>query len=243
MTATWMWYYLITIQSGLLHMSKSAKRLGRVTQLYQQQPEKIEGKTENQKRLIEAIFHNDIVISTGYPGTGKTYLTASLAADWYADMNNRQIIITRPMVANGEEIGHLPGTETEKSTPWAHAPLDVIRRRIGDNKYNCDLGKNIIVKPLQMLQGASFDNAWVLVDEAQEMTISQAKMIVTRIGEGSKLLINGDTRQQNLKGDSGLVYLINLFKDKKVDVPVIEFGMGDCQRSGLCRKMIEAIYA
>ena len=202
----------------------------------------ISGKTQNQKRLINSIIKYDIAIAIGYPGTGKTFITAGMAADWYCEASKRQIIVTRPMVANGDDIGFLPGSETEKATPWAHAPLSVIRDRVGAGKYECDLGKNIIVRPLQMLQGASFDNAWIIVDEAQEMTVSQAQMIVTRIGFNSKLLISGDIRQQNLKDASGLTYLIELFTRKNVEVPIIDFDMEDCQRSDICKTMIKAIY-
>lgn len=203
----------------------------------------VRGKTPNQQRYIDSILDCDIVLCTGYPGTGKTFISMSLAADWYKKEKHRRIIVTRPMVSNGDDIGFLPGNETEKAIPWAHAPLDVLKSRLGMNTVECDIkNERIIVKPLQMMQGASFDDAWVIVDEAQEITVSQAKMIVTRIGVNSKLILNGDIRQKNIDELSGLEYLVNLIKRKGLDIPIVDMEIDDCVRSKLCREMIEAIY-
>lgn len=203
----------------------------------------IRGITNNQRLLVEAIDDPEVehVILTGPAGTGKSHISFGKAADWFAKRAGNKIVIARPMVPNGDDIGHLPGTEKEKTEPWAKRPLEIIAERIGKASLQIDLRKgNIEVGVLQMMQGASYDNCWIVVDEAQELTVSQAKMLVTRTGVNCKLIINGDIKQCNLKEESGLAFLLNhLRKDQPDNIKVIEFDIEDCQRSEVCRWWIE----
>ena len=203
----------------------------------------IRGITSNQKQLVDAIDNTEVehIILTGPAGTGKSFISFGKAADWYLKAASNKIVIARPMVPNGDDIGHLPGTEQEKTEPWAKRPLEIIGDRIGKGKLQCDLRKgNIEVGVLQMMQGASYDNCWIIVDEAQEMTVSQARMLVTRTGVNCKLIINGDIKQCNLDEESGLAYLLKHLKSEKPDnIKVIEFDIEDCQRSDVCRWWIE----
>ena len=207
----------------------------------QYEPPAINPATDNQHNLIRSMVEHEQVIVMGPAGTGKTFITAGLAADWYNRTPKSKIIITRPMIPVGEEMGHLPGTMEEKTTPWAMPVLDVIRQRIGAAKLDCDLGKGIEVVPLQMMRGRTFDNAWILADECQNLTVEQAKMLVTRVGVNSKLLINGDIAQKDIDERSGLSWLVDTIANRRMPVPVVEFDIDDCQRSGICRMWLEAM--
>jgi len=198
-------------------------------------------KTQNQNELIESIKYCDQVITTGSAGTGKTYITAGMAADWYSKNPYRKIVITRPMVPVGEDMGHLPGDVEEKTVPWALPVLDVIQQRVGKNKMECDLGKSIEIVPLQLMRGRTFDDSWILADECQNLTIEQAKMLITRIGQNSKLLINGDLKQKDIPCFSGLSWLVSMIDRYELPIPVIEFTLDDCQRSETCKMWLEVM--
>jgi len=204
-------------------------------------PPPILAQTHNQQTLIDAIWDNNQVVTTGSAGTGKTFITAGLAADWYVRSPKRRIIITRPMVPVGEDFGFLPGDLDEKTTPWAMPVLEVISQRIGPKKLECDLGKNIEIAPLQLMRGRTFDDAWILADEAQNLSIEQAKMLVTRIGENSKLLINGDINQKDIPSTSGLAWLVENIHRYHLPIPVVEFTLHDCQRSDTCKMWLEVM--
>lgn len=209
----------------------------------EQKLEPILPQTHNQQLLFDAIDYNDQVIVTGPPGTGKTYISLSKAADWFSSNKYHKLFICRPMVANGDDIGHLPGSDYEKSMPWALPALSVVEKRIGKGKMQCDLDQGRIqIKPLQMMQGYSLDDCWLIVDEAQEMTVSQARMIVTRMGRNSKLILNGDINQCNLSEKSGLAFLIDTIRTRSMGIPIIEFDINDCQRSEICKKWIKVLY-
>lgn len=198
-------------------------------------------KTENQDKLMKAINKYDQVVVLGPAGTGKSFITAGMAADWYSALNKRKIIITRPMVPVGEDFGFLPGTLAEKTTPWAMPVLEIIKQRIGYGKLECDLGKSILIEPLQLMRGRTFDNAWILADECQNLTVDQAKMLVTRVGENSKLLINGDLNQTDIPTTSGLAWIINAITENNLPIPMIHFNIDDCQRSGICKLWLEVM--
>ena len=218
-------------------MGKRTKK--RYSQSYSVPP--IVAKTQNQSKLIESIKYCDQVITTGSAGTGKTFISTGLAADWYVRNPYHKLVITRPMVPVGEDIGHLPGDIDEKTIPWALPVLDVIQQRIGKNKLQCDLGKNIEIVPLQLMRGRTFDDCWILADECQNLTVDQAKMLITRTGINSKLLINGDLKQQDIPGSSGLAWLIEQIGRYNLPIPVIEFSLEDCQRSETCKMWLEVM--
>lgn len=204
-------------------------------------PAPIKAQTHNQAELINSINYNDQVVVLGPAGTGKSFITAGMAADWYVKSNKHRIIITRPMVPVGEDFGYLPGTLEEKTIPWALPVLDILEQRMGKGKLECDLGKNIEIVPLQLMRGRTFDNAWILADECQNLTVEQAKMLVTRIGVNAKLLINGDMKQKDIRESSGLSWLVDKIEQNSLPVPIVEFHIDDCQRSGICRMWLEVM--
>ena len=197
-------------------------------------------KTENQDKLIRAIKSSKQVLILGPAGTGKTYVTATCAADLYTLKEIDKIVITRPHVAVGKDIGYLPGTLEEKAQPWALPVLDVLVKHLGKGTVDTALKSgNIEVATLALMRGRSFDNAFIIVDEAQNIEVPEIKMLLTRVGEGSTIVLNGDIQQSDLKGTSGLAKIIHLAKKHLLDVPVVEFGIDDIVRSGICAEWVK----
>ena len=197
-------------------------------------------KTENQDKLIKAIKSSKQVLILGPAGTGKTYVTATCAADLYTLKEIDKIVITRPHVAVGKDIGYLPGTLEEKAQPWALPVLDVLVKHLGKGAVDTALKSgNIEVATLALMRGRSFDNAFIIVDEAQNIEVPEIKMLLTRVGEGSTIVLNGDIQQSDLKGTSGLAKIIHLAKKHLLDVPVVEFGIDDIVRSGICAEWVK----
>ncbi len=197
-------------------------------------------KTESQGKLIEAISNSNQVMILGPAGTGKTYVTATCAADLYILKQIDKIVITRPHVAVGKDIGFLPGTLEEKAQPWALPVLDVLIKHLGRGTVDTALKSgNIEIATLALMRGRSFDNAFIIVDEAQNIEVPEIQMILTRVGEGSTIVLNGDIQQSDLKGTSGLAKIIHLAKKHMLDVPVVEFGVDDIVRSGICAQWVK----
>jgi phosphate starvation-inducible PhoH-like protein len=180
------------------------------------------------------------VLILGPAGTGKTYVTATCAADLYILKEIDKIVITRPHVAVGKDIGFLPGTLEEKAQPWALPVLDVLVKHLGRGAVDTGLkAGNIEVATLALMRGRSFDDAFIIVDEAQNIDIPEIKMLLTRVGEGSTIVLNGDIQQSDLKGTSGLAKIIHLSKKYMLDAPVVEFGIDDIVRSGICAEWVK----
>ena len=220
-------------------MSKSRRRAKKYANL-QSSPKPIEAKTEKQSEYIAKIRHNPQVICLGPAGTGKTYIAASLAADALLNKQVNRIIITRPNVGAGDSLGFFPGTVEEKMTPWVAPLTDVLKERLGKGHYEEAFGKSILIQPLETIRGSSFQNSFIIFDEAQNATLHQLKAFVTRQGEGTTSIINGDVRQTDLGEGSGLASLISLARKRGLDVPVVEFGIDDIVRSGICRDWVVA---
>ena len=197
-------------------------------------------KTVNQGRLIDAIANSNQVLILGPAGTGKTYVTATCAADLYTLKEIDKIVITRPHVAVGKDIGFLPGTLEEKAQPWALPVLDVLIKHLGRGTVDTALKSgNIEIATLALMRGRSFDNAFIIVDEAQNIEVPEIQMVLTRVGEGSTIVLNGDIQQSDLKGTSGLAKIIHLAKKYMLNVPVVEFVLEDIVRSGICKQWVE----
>lgn len=189
-------------------------------------------KTENQRLYIEALKDSNQVVVLGPAGTGKTYVVSTFAASEYNLKNIDKIVITRPHVAVGKDIGFLPGTLEEKCAPWALPVIDVLEKHLTKGVVETGLKNgNIETVPLALIRGRSFDNTLIIIDEAQNLTVEELKALVTRVGEGSKLVINGDVQQSDLKQGDGLTKLVHLVKKYTLPIPVIEFGVDDIIRS------------
>lgn len=189
---------------------------------------------------MEALKASSQVFVLGPAGTGKTYVTATYAADLYTLKEIDKIVITRPHVAVGKELGFLPGTLEEKTYPWALPVLDVLQRHWGKGMLETAIKNgNVEMAPLALMRGRSFENAFIIVDETQNITTHELKMLLTRVGEGSTIVLNGDVQQSDLKEADGLSKVIHLAKKHLLPVPVIEFGLEDIVRSDICAQWVK----
>jgi phosphate starvation-inducible PhoH-like protein len=194
-----------------------------------------------QKEYIRAIIDNQMVVVMGPAGTGKTYISATIAAQEYYDGRIDKIILTRPNISPSESLGFFPGTLEEKMAPWVAPFTDVIRKQLGDGAYETMLKNgNLEIAPFETMRGRSFEDAYVILDEAQNTTAKEMEMFVTRIGENSRVIVNGDVMQSDIHGDSGLKTIIRLIGKYQMPVPIIEFQVNDIVRSKLCKMWIEA---
>lgn len=213
--------------------------------VYRKQLAPLEAKTEAQGQMISQILSKDIIFVTGPAGTGKTYVSASLACEALENNQIERIVITRPMQGVDEEMGFLPGDESEKYAPWCEPVMDVIISRLGKS-YTEYLIKadRIICKPLMLMRGKSFENSWVLMDEAQNVTPMQMKMFLTRIAHNCKLIIDGDPKQCDLKDGRGIQQLSGLddgvSKLKGLpEIGMVQFTRDDIVRHGIIKKIID----
>lgn len=191
-------------------------------------------KTPTQKDFIDALNTSRQVFVLGPAGTGKTYVTATYAADLYIMKKIDKIVITRPHVAVGKELGFLKGDLAEKTMPWALPVLDVLEKHLGKGTVETGIKNgNIEMAPLALMRGRSFDNSFIIVDETQNITTHELKMLLTRVGEGTTIVLNGDVQQSDLKEADGLSKVIHLAKKYMLPVPVIEFGVDDIIRSDI----------
>lgn len=202
----------------------------------------VKARTLNQKKLVEANDTHDIVFAIGPAGTGKTYTAVALAVRALKDKTIKKIIITRPAVEAGENLGFLPGDLKEKIDPYLRPIYDALEDMIAPEKLKSFLEKNTIeIAPLAYMRGRTLDNAFILLDEAQNTTPMQIKMFLTRMGPSSKIIITGDRSQVDLPKNqkSGLEdAIIKLNKIK--GIKFIELDGRDVVRHPLVVEILEA---
>lgn len=192
-----------------------------------------------QETYLEAIKNNEIVFGIGSAGTGKTYVAASYAAQELFYKRIDKIILTRPNVETGRGLGFLPGTLEEKYAPYLEPFDSVFHRSLGSGFYEYALkAKNIEPRPLGFMRGATFDNAIVLVDECQQMTKQEFKMLLSRIGKNTKIILSGDQDQSDIP-DSGLLDAVKRLEGLP-GIEVVRFLDSDIVRSKMCRQIIIA---
>ena len=201
----------------------------------------LEAKTINQRDYIRSIIENEIIFCSGPSGSGKSFIAAGVAAEHLHRGSVKQIIVTRPLVCTGKEIGSLPGELGEKIAPYLLPMKENLRFFLGQSLYgHYDNEGQIHYKPLEIMRGATFHNSYMILDEAQNCTVEQLKMFITRMGKGSKVLINGDIKQDDLRGRSGLDLCIN--KLRNVDgIGVCELGYEDIQRNDIIGRVLQAL--
>ena len=203
--------------------------------------EPLKALNRRQADYIKAITRGEQVFTLGPAGTGKTFIAATMAADMLLDGSIEKVVLTRPAVGVDEEHGFLPGDIGKKIAPWVVPFTEVMSKRMGKDRFRQAMSSGQIeIAPIAYMRGRTFDKALVFLDEAQNTTYSQIKMFLTRIGEGSKVIVNGDIRQTDLEGESGLASVLNIIRRYKVNVPVIEFTNEDVVRSGVCKLWAEA---
>lgn len=194
-----------------------------------------------QKSYLKALNKDDQIITLGLAGTGKTYIPSAWASDQLRDKKVERIVLSRPAVSVEEEHGFLPGNMGEKIAPWVRPFTDVMEKRLGTANFKKAMAsKAIEVVPIAYMRGLTFDNAIVILDEAQNCTYKQLKMFLTRIGKNSKVIINGDIKQTDLTQESGLAIIIKMIKEQDIPVDIIEFTKEDIVRSGICALWADA---
>ncbi len=202
----------------------------------------IKPKTLGQKRYIDSIKHNDIVFGVGPAGTGKTYLAMAMAVQAFKNKEVNRIILTRPAVEAGENLGFLPGDLQEKVDPYLRPIYDALFEILGFEVYERYMEKGLIeVAPLAYMRGRTLDSAYVILDEAQNTSTEQMKMFLTRLGFGSKAIITGDITQIDLpRGkQSGLKSVIKVLDNVK-GIDFIHLSKHDIVRHPLVQRIIEA---
>ncbi len=199
-------------------------------------------KSENQRRYLEAIKSYDIVFGVGPAGTGKTYLAVAMAVNALSRREVERIVITRPAVEAGEKLGFLPGDLVEKVSPYLRPIYDALFDLVGFDKAERFLDKGIVeVAPLAFMRGRTLNNAFVILDEAQNTTSEQMKMFLTRLGYDSKAVITGDITQIDLPKNtkSGLVEALEILSGIE-GIAFVFFSEKDVVRHPLVRKIIKA---
>jgi phosphate starvation-inducible PhoH-like protein len=199
----------------------------------------ITAKNEAQKRYLAAMRSSVLTFATGPAGTGKTWLCAALAAQMLEKGEVEKIIITRPAVEAGENLGFLPGEIEDKFDPYLQPFRDVLDERLGKTfvEYLIKMGR-IEASPLAYMRGRTFKNAIVILDEAQNTTPTQMKMFLTRIGQDAKVIVNGDIAQKDVRGTSGLEDAVARLSFIP-SVKHVQFQRSDIVRSGLCQEIVE----
>lgn len=192
-----------------------------------------------QGEYLRAIQENEIIFGVGSAGTGKTYIAATYAAGELFHRRVDKIILTRPNVETGRGLGFLPGTLEEKYAPYLDPFDQIFNRSLGKGFYEYALkSKNIDPKPLGFMRGATFDNCIVLVDEAQNATREEMKMLLSRIGKNCKMIISGDVDQSDIP-DSGLSDAVKRLEHIE-GIEVVRFMDEDIVRSRMCKQIILA---
>lgn len=201
-------------------------------------------KSEAQREYLEAIQENDVILAAGGAGVGKTYVSARYALQELLAGSIERIIVTRPMVAvSGENIGFLPGDVKEKCFPWAIPIIDAFNE--GASKATVEKllkDDKILFVPFALMRGRTFSNAIILADESQNLTVEQAKVLITRVGENSKIVISGDIsgHQSDIRGVNGLDFLISIAEKYDLDAEIFEFDDDDVVRSGVAAQWVKA---
>ncbi len=202
----------------------------------------IKAKTTNLKKLVKEVDKKDMVFAIGPAGTGKTYTSVALAARALRDKEVKRIILTRPAVEAGESLGFLPGDLKEKLDPYLQPLYDALRDMIPHEKLESFIEKRVIeVAPLAFMRGRTLDEAFVILDEAQNTTHSQMKMFLTRMGMNAKFIITGDPSQVDLplKQKSGLKEAMRILKNVN-EIGFIHLTEEDVVRHPVVRKIINA---
>ena len=199
-------------------------------------------KTQGQFDLVDAMEKYSIVFAIGPAGTGKTYLAVIHAVNALKKGDVKRIVLTRPAVEAGENLGFLPGDLKEKVDPYLTPLYDALNDMLGSEQVEKLVERNVIeIAPLAYMRGRTLDDCYVILDEAQNTTRAQMKMFLTRLGFNSHMVINGDITQIDLKKDeeSGLIQAVDVLKDVK-DIKLVELTGDDVVRHPLVQKIIEA---
>ena len=200
-------------------------------------------RNENQKTYIQKLQDDQksIVFAIGPAGTGKTMLAVQHGIKLYQEGVIDKIVVTRPAVSVDEDLGFLPGDLNEKMAPWTRPIFDVLGEYYKQSDIAEMLKEGVIeISPLAYMRGRTFKNAYIVADECQNTTVNQMKMLLTRLGEGSKLVVTGDLAQADRMNDNGLIDFCNLLAGKNLKhIDIIEFDHRDIERHDAVREVLK----
>lgn len=203
----------------------------------------IKARTENQQRMIDEIEKHDMLFAIGPAGSGKTYTAVALAVKYLREKRVKRIILTRPAVEAGENLGFLPGDMKEKLDPYMMPLYDALRDMLGQGKLDDYMEHHIIeIAPLAFMRGRTLENAFVILDEAQNAAMGQIKMFLTRMGNYSKFIITGDPTQTDLPGrqPSGLMPTVEKLRKVK-GISIVELNNKDIVRNPLVSRILQVL--
>ncbi|MAV61910.1 MAG: phosphate starvation-inducible protein PhoH [Candidatus Pelagibacter sp.] len=224
------------------NMKPKASNVKSFQQLIKTPRKSVIARSEKQSDYINALKESDIVMSLGPAGTGKSFLAVSVAVTLLLEKKIERVILSRPAVEAGEKLGFLPGDMKEKVDPYLRPLYDALYELFGADKIDKKIESGEIeIAPLAFMRGRTLKNCFAILDEAQNATETQIKMFLTRIGENSKLVVNGDPSQIDLinKSQSGLIKSKNILNNLK-EIKIIEFDHNDVVRHPLVSKIIQA---
>lgn len=197
---------------------------------------------QKQRTYIELLDTKDVVIATGLAGTSKTYLATAIACDLLRAGKISKIIFSRPNISNSKSLGYFSGGLEEKMCNWLAPVLSVVKERMGLGGFEVALKReDITFQPLETIKGLSVKDSWLIVDEAEDLTVDEAQKVITRIGEGSRLVLAGDITQSELNERSGLKWLVEFANRHKLDdiIGHIDFdNPNDIVRSNAVKRII-----
>jgi phosphate starvation-inducible PhoH-like protein len=206
----------------------------------------IQARNANQKLYLQKLYEEatSIVLAIGPAGTGKTMLAVQFGVKLFQEGKVDRIVVTRPAVSVDEDLGFLPGDLNEKMAPWTRPIFDVLGEYYQKKEIANMLEEGVIeISPLAYMRGRTFKNAYIVADEMQNATVNQMKMLLTRLGEGSKMVVTGDLAQADRLSDNGLIDFCNLLKQKEYleHIDIIEFDARDIERHNAVKEVL-AVY-
>lgn len=200
-------------------------------------------RNRNQETYVLTLLDHskDIVFGIGPAGTGKTLLAVQVAVKYFKEGKIDKIVVTRPAVSVDEDLGFLPGTLEQKMAPWTRPIFDVLREYFNAREIEGMIEEGIIeIAPLAYMRGRTFKNAYIIADEMQNATPSQMKMLLTRIGEGSKMAVTGDLAQADRLKDNGLIDFVKQLETKRsTRLDIVHFNQGDIERHEAVKEVLE----
>ncbi len=207
----------------------------------------LEPRSEHQAEYVNSILKNVVTVGLGFAGTGKTYIASTMAAQFKNKVKNGKIVLCRPNVSDSKSIGALPGDSLDKMSPWISPYTSVLKEHLGVMRVEADMRKGAIeVCVFEHMQGRTFDDSFVILDEAQHTTQKEIEMFLKRVGVNSTVVVCGDIAQARLGERSGLKMLLDMHRDSglpeiKANIGLVEFNRPeDIVRSEFCRDVTVA---